>query len=144
MTPIRVLLGAAALVLVTPFFLASDIGAAASLSAFPSDAVAFEQHGVQGSQPSTGDSGQPELDQRLFLPTVSSQFPQVELYIYDWAGNLQSWDWLISRFGAVWLHRGSGAAHTTVLREEASGQMALIASVARDGQPVQDVPVMFY
>lgn len=90
------------------------------------------------------DAGQTDLDHRVFLPTIGKQSAQLELEVFDWAGNLQSWDWLVEHYGAVWLQEGSGAASVSVLREDLSGNTVLIATVERNHQPVQDVPVMFY
>lgn len=144
MNPFWGLLGLAVLLFAALLSLGSDVDASSSLSAVSADGVAVGKLGVQGPPLPAPDPVLTTLDHRIFLPTLANRFPRLELDIYDWTGNLQTWDWLIWRFGAVWLHRGSGAASVGVLREEASGQTVLIARVDRNGQPVQDVPVMFY
>ncbi len=141
--PIWGLLGLAIVLFVALLSVGSDVDASSSLSAVSADGVAVEKSGVQGSLLPAPDQELTTLDHRIFLPAQANQFPRLELDIYDWAGSLQTWEWLVERFGAVWLQRGSGAASVRVLRER-GGDMALIASVERDEQPVQDVPVMFY
>lgn len=99
---------------------------------------------AQDLHPSAPQWQEPDLDYHVFLPLMTNQFPERLLEIYDSYGTLQSWDWLSSRFGAVWLLRGNGAVPVRVLGEEASGQTVLIVSVERAGQPLPGIPVMFY
>ncbi len=141
---IQVVLGLALLAVVALFSFGKDARAALGSPSLFTDFASIDQPDAQSSLLSTADSQQTNLDHRLFLPAIANQYPQLELGIFDGAGNPQSWNWLIERFGAVWLHRDSGGASVRVLREEASGQTVLIVSVHRDGLPVQNVPVMFY
>jgi hypothetical protein len=142
--PICSSLGLALLIWAAPFSFGSEKRAAPSLSTLSRDLSSVGQPGVQAPLAPGPYAEQPELDHRLFLPVIANGDPEIDLEIYDWSGTLQSWDWLVEHYGAVWLNRGSGAASVRVLREEASGQTVLIVSVERDGQPVQNAPVMFY
>ena len=73
------------------------------------------------------------------------EFPaKPELTIYDKYGTEQDWDWLVANFGAVTLERGSGAANVRVLRE-IEGPSTLVVRVENaDGDPMENVPVVFY
>jgi hypothetical protein len=88
----------------------------------------------------------PDLTPQSFLPFVarSSAAEEPQLAIYDLEGVEQDWDWLTTTFGAVTLERGTGAASVTVLRA-VEGPVALVIRVIDSaGEPVENVPVVFY
>ncbi|HSR33691.1 MAG TPA: hypothetical protein VLY63_24255 [Anaerolineae bacterium] len=87
-----------------------------------------------------------ELVPRAFFPLVihPGSPPEPELTIYDKYGTEQNWDWLVSNFGAVTLDRGTGVASVRVLRE-VEGPSTLVVWVENaDGDPIENVPVVFY
>jgi hypothetical protein len=91
-------------------------------------------------------NGNGELVPQAWLPIVLRQEvpAEPELAIYDKYGTEQDWDWLVANFGAVTLERGCGEASVQVLRET-EGPTALVVRVENaDGDPVENVPVVFY
>ena len=87
-----------------------------------------------------------ELIPRAFLPLVMLPDvpPEPDLTIYDKYGTEQDWDWLVASFGAVTLERGSGTASVRVLRE-VEGPATLVVWVENaDGDPIENVPVIFH
>lgn len=87
-----------------------------------------------------------EMVPQAWLPIVQRQEVPTgpELTIYDKYGTAQDWDWLVANFGAVTLQGGSGAASVRVLRE-VEGPTTLVVRVENaDGDPMENVPVVFY
>jgi hypothetical protein len=87
-----------------------------------------------------------ELTPQAFLPlVVRSPVPEPPLLtIYDLYGTVQDWDWLTDRFGAVTLERGTGTASVTVLRAKEGPVALVIRVIDSGGNPVENVPVVFY
>jgi hypothetical protein len=88
----------------------------------------------------------PDVTPQAFLPFVVRSPAQEEpaLTIYDLDGMERDWDWLTATFGAVTLARGTGAASVTVLRA-IEGPVRLAIHVQNPiGDPVENVPVVFY
>ncbi len=87
-----------------------------------------------------------DLTPQAFLPLVLRP-PTIEepsLTIYDLDGTERDWDWLAATFGAVTLERGAGTASVNVLRA-VEGPVAMVIRVLDSvGDPVEDVPVVFY
>jgi hypothetical protein len=87
-----------------------------------------------------------ELTPWAFLPLVVSSGGAEEptLSIYDLDGAERDWEWLMATFGAVTLDRGTGMAGVSVLRA-IEGPTTLVVRIENaDGDPIENVPVVFY